>query len=410
MNTKLRFGLLAACLLLLLGVAPAYAGPSPVDGTAQSTSGQQDIFQTALFTLGEVDLSTLGVSPTELLTVGPQLSVTSSDGDMLIVDDNGLDCPNWDFMTIQAAVDAADPGDKIKVCRGTYMEQVTIPASKDSLTLFSEPAFQAVIKPPLTPMTEPKAIVRVSGAQDATIRHFTVSGPGLGGCDSLRYGVRVDNGGSALITDNHVTEIHDTPFSGCQNGIGVDIGRASVDGPTSGTGTVVHNLIDRYQKGGVLVSNAGSNGEVAYNEVVGFGPTPVIAQNGVQVSGGAVGDVHHNKISQNIYTGGPVESTAILLFSNPIARAHHNEVFLNDSGVTTFFATNTAEMSYNNARNNDYGIVAYNPSADVSITHNKAFENAVFDCRDDNAPTANHWIKDLGRTENQPGLCKQAGP
>jgi parallel beta-helix repeat protein len=408
MNKTLRVCLLAACLSLLLGVAPAYAGPSPVDGTAQSSFGQQDVFQTALFALGEVDLSTLGVSASELLTVGPQPSLSSSGGDMIIVDD-GLDCPNRDFVTIQAAVNAAAPGDTIKVCRGVYIEQVTIPAGKDGLTLFSEPAFQAIIKAPPV-MTDPKAIVRVSGAQDITIRHFTITGPGGGGCDSIRYGVRVDNGGSALVTDNHITEIHDTPFSGCQNGIGVDIGRASVDGPTSGTGTVVHNLIDRYQKGGVLVSNPGSSGEVAYNEIVGAGPTPIIAQNGVQVSGGAEGDVHHNKISQNDYSAPGTESTGILLFFDPIARAHHNEVFLNDSGVTTFRVTDNTEMSYNNARNNDYGIVAYNPSSRVLITHNKAFENTVFDCRDDNAPASNDWIKDLGRTENQPGLCKQAGP
>jgi hypothetical protein len=409
MKKKVLMALVSACLLLVLGAGPLYASPSPTDGTTQGSSGPQNVFQTALFALGEVDLSSLGVSPTELLTVGPQLTPTSSTGgSMLIVDDDGLDCPNWNFMTIQAAVTAAAPGDKIKVCRGTYMEQVTIPAGKDGLTLFSEPALQAVIKPPLLPMTEPKAIVRVNGARNATIRHFTISGPGNGLCDSLRYGVRVDNNGSALITDNHITEIHDTPLGGCQTGFGVDIGRRSMDGPTSGTGTVVHNLIDRYQKGGVLVSDTGSNAEVAYNEVVGF-PTTEIAQNGIQVSADAVGDVHHNKVSQNIYLGTEdVEATGILLYFQPVARAHHNEVFMNDSGVTTYFATGTAEMSYNSARNNDYGVVAYNPSQNVLISYNKAFENGV-DCRDDNTPP-NRWVKDLGRTESQPGLCKNAGP
>ena len=127
---------------------------------------------------------------------------------MLIVDD-GLDCPNAEYMTIQAAVNAATPGDKIKVCRGTYMEQVTIPAGKNGITLFSEPALQAVIKAPLA-MLDPKAIVRVSASQNVTIRHFTITGPGGGDCDSIRWGVRVDSGGSALITDNHITEIRDT--------------------------------------------------------------------------------------------------------------------------------------------------------------------------------------------------------
>lgn len=408
MTRKFCFGLLAICLMSLLGAGYAGATPAPMDGSAQSSSGPQNVLQTPLFMLGEVDLSSLGVNPLELASVGPQLNPTSSTNDgMIVVDNDGLDCPNWDYPTIQLAVDNAQPGDKIKVCPGLYVEQVTIPATKPGLTLFSEGAFQAVIQAPPA-MFDPKAIVRVNGAHDITIRHFTIRGPGGGPCDSIRYGVRVDTNGSALITDNHITEIRDIGTSGCQNGIGVDIGRVSVDGPTSGSGTVVHNLIDNYQKGGVLVSNGGSSAEVAYNEVVGIGPTPSIAQNGIQVSAGAYGDVHHNKVSQNNYATPGTESTGILLYSNPVARAHHNELFLNDSGVTTWVVNNNnVEMSYNNARNNDYGVVAYNPSTNVLISYNKAFDNFVFDCRDDN-PTPNSWIKDLGRTENQPGLCKHA--
>jgi nitrous oxidase accessory protein NosD len=328
---------------------------------------------------------------------------------MLIVDDNGLDCPNFQYMTIQAAVTAANPGDTIKVCAGTYLEQVTIPVGKDGLTLFSAPDLQAIIKAPLT-MADPKAIVRVNGARDVTIRHFTITGPGDALCDSIRWGVRVDNGGSALITDNHITEIHDTPFSGCQNGIGVLIGR-NLEG-TTGSGTVVHNLIDKYQKGGVVVDKSGSSAEVAYNEVVGAGPTPVIAQNGIAVSRGAQGDVHHNKVSQNVYTGPDFVATGILPFSNPIARVHHNDVFLNDVGIAPFVvAAGTVEVSYNNARNNvDDGIHAYAPTSGNLIAYNKAFENGMNDCADDTNPTQNQWVKDLGRTESQDGLCKQAGP
>lgn len=328
---------------------------------------------------------------------------------MLIVDD-GLDCPNWEYATIQEAVDAADPGDTIKVCRGVYMEQVTIPAEKDGLTLFAEAALQAVIKAPPV-MFDAKAIVRVQGALDVTIRHFTITGPGSLAGNSIRYGVFVDGGGSALITDNHITEIHDTPFSGSQNGIAVAVGRnLPPDGPTTGTATVVHNLIDKYQKGGVLVDNADSSAEVAYNEVVGAGPTPVIAQNGIQVSRGAHGDVHHNKVSRNFYTGAD-EATGMLLFSDPVVRVHHNDVFLNEAGIALWFASaGTVEVSYNNSRSNFDGIVAFAPTSDNLIAYNKAFENTMYDCRDDTEPTPNRWVKDLGRTENQPGLCKQAGP
>jgi hypothetical protein len=82
-------------------------------------------------------------------------------------------------------------------------------------------------------------------------------------------------------------------------GHAVNIGRVADVGV--GTGTVVHNLIDQYQKTGVLVSNADSRAEVAYNEIIGT-PSETIAQNGVQVSASAEGDVHHNKVSRNIYT------------------------------------------------------------------------------------------------------------
>lgn len=408
-----RFTLLAALVLMLVGATAgqATAGPSPDGDPIASAESIGPIYLTLPFAIGEVDLSSLGVSDAELLSVGPTLSLTSASGDVLIVDNDLLDCPNAQFVTIQSAVNAAASGDKIKVCPGIYIEQVTIPAGKDDLTLFSEGARQAIIKAPPV-MTPPQAIVRVSGAQDATIRHFTITGPGGSGCNSIRYGVFVDNGGSAHITDNHITEIRDfPPLSGCQNGIGVSVGRVlPPDGPTAGSATVVHNLIDNYQKGGVLVDGASSSAEVAYNEVIGAGPTTFIAQNGIQLSRGAHADAHHNKVSRNFYSPASDAATGFLLFDNPDARVHHNSVFLNEAGIGTFFVNGTAEVSFNSARNNFDGIVAFSNTTNTLITHNAAFENSRFDCRDDIVPTPNFWIKDLGRTQNQPGLCKQAGP
>ncbi len=411
-----RVTLLIALALMLAGAAtgPAVAGPSPADGDPITGGSVGKTYLTLPFALGEVDLSALGVSDAELAAVGPTASLTTASGDVLIVDNDGLDCPNAQFLTIQSAVTAASSGDKIKVCPGTYIEQVTIPAGKNDLTLFSEGARQAVIQAPPV-MVAPQAIVRVNGAQDVTIRHFTISGPGGGGCNSIRYGVFVDGGGSALITDNHITRIRDFlplgALSGCQNGIAVSVGRVlPPDGPTSGSATVVHNLIDRYQKGGILVDGAGSSAEVAHNEVIGDGPTPFNAQNGIQLSRGAHVDAHHNKVSQNFYSPPGVEATGFLLFDSPDALAHHNSVFLNEAGMATSSVNGTAEVSYNSARNNFDGIVAFGGTTNTLFAHNKAYENTRWDCRDDTIPTPNFWVKDLGRTENQPGLCKQAGP
>src|SRR5438094_8598369 len=126
----------------------------------------------------------------------------------------GTSCNNPGYSTVQAAVDAAAPGDRINVCPGTYEEQVTIPSGTDNIQLRSVGRWQAVIKaPPM--MADPKAIVRVNGAHNVTILAFTITGPGGSGCNSLRYGVRVDETGSADILGNHITQIRDNPFSGC---------------------------------------------------------------------------------------------------------------------------------------------------------------------------------------------------
>jgi hypothetical protein len=397
----------------LRGQIPGPRQAAPFDGEAIALPLPSTILRTIPFLLGEVDIASLGVPDVELATVGPTASASSSSGSMLIVDDDHADCPNAQYTTVQSAVTAAAPGDRIKVCRGTYVEQVTIPAGKDNLTLFSEGALQAVIKAPPV-MTDPKAIVWISGAHDITLRHFTIAGPGGTGCDSIRYGVRVDEGGSALITDNHITEIHDTPFSGCQNGVGVLIGRNFE--ATTGVATVVHNLIDRYQKGGVVVdgqvSGARSNAEVAFNEIVGMGVTPVIAQNGIQVSRNAIANVHHNKVSQNNYGLPTTSSEAILLFQeNPGTAVHHNQVFLNDDGIG-LFTTNGTEISHNSSEQNDFdGVFADSDTSGNTLSYNRADENHLFDCEDNSAGagtggTANFWIKDLGDTQNRPGLCK----
>jgi hypothetical protein len=426
--------LIAAAALALASAGTAGASPAaaPYDagalGTAQSAL---QILPTALFGLG-FDLSSVGVDSTQLSTAGPDASASSSSsGNMLIVDDDHADCPNAQFTSIQAAVDAAQPGSKIKVCRGTYNEQVTIPAGKDGLTLFSEGYLQAVIRAPLV-MTEPKAIVRIAGAHNVTLRHFTITGPGGGACDSIRYGVRVDSGGSALITDNHITHIRDAVPSGCQNGVGVLVGRNFEN--TYGSATIVHNLIDDYQKGGIVIDGQlppvggelrpasptppVSHAEVAFNEVDGIGPTAVIAQNGIQVSRGAIANVHHNVVQDNVYSPATTTGEGILLYqvSSSETTVNHNEVRNNTDGIG-LYTTSNVEVGWNHSHDNaPYdGLFADSDTSHNTIEHNLLKHNGEFDCDDIsagpyNAPAlvANPWIQDLGYTENRTGLCKHA--
>jgi parallel beta-helix repeat protein len=226
-------------------------------------------------------------------------------------------------------------------------------------------------------MADPKAIVRVSGSQNVTIFAFTITGPGGGPCDSLRYGVRVDNAGSANILGNHITDIRDAPppptVSGCQNGVAVLVGR-SFEG-TTGSARIIGNVIERYQKNGPTIDNAGSTAEIAHNRILGVGPTATIAQNGVQVSRGATADIEHNFISGHIYTPQLVASTGVLLFDSGRVVTEHNTLSANDVGSYVIEPRTVTITSYNLVRASTFDAIALEGATAAQVAHNKTSEN-----------------------------------
>lgn len=188
----------------------------------------------------------------------------------------------------------------------------------------------------------------------------------------------------------------------------------------------MHNLIDNYQKGGVVVDGQLapiallSHADVAYYEINGIGPTAVIAQNGIQVSRDAFANVHHNVVKDNIYSPATVTGEEILTFevSSSQTTVHHSDVYNNSDGIG-LYTTSNIEVGHNRSHDNaPYdGLFADTDTATNTIEYNDLFSNAEFDCDDAstgpyNAPAlvANPWIQDLGYTENKPGLCKHANP
>jgi parallel beta-helix repeat protein len=284
----------------------------------------------------------------------------------------GTSCDNPGYATIQSAVNAAAPGDRINVCPGTYTEQVTVPAVKNNITLRSVQLWQAVIKAPAL-MLDAKAIVRVTGAQNVTILAFTITGPGGFVCDSLRYGVRVDGGGSANILGNHITQIRDNPFSGCQNGVAVLVGRASE--ATTGSAKIIGNLIDNYQKNGPTIENAGSHADVYYNRILGIGPSAVIAQNGLQVAAGATANVGHNFISGHLYTPQTFASTGMLLFQSGKVAIDHNTLSANDVGIDMFNPAAGSVTSSNVIRASTFDGIALFPANGQQVSRNETEDN-----------------------------------
>ncbi len=115
---------------------------------------------------------------------------------------------------------------------------------------------------------------------------------------AAHYGVLSSGAGvtTNIIDNSSVYDTGDQPLSGAQHGIGVAYRNGA-------GGTLQNSLVYDYQKGGVLADGSGTNVSVLSNVIDGVGPTPLIAQNGVQYSDAAVGTINNNFIENNQYTG-----------------------------------------------------------------------------------------------------------
>ena len=88
-----------------------------------------------------------------LVAAGVLCSAPSAYAATLTVDDDKADCPAAGFTSVQAAVDAAAPGDTIVICQGKYAEGSGAPGtnavtiSKNNLTLKGAGAGFVTISP-----------------------------------------------------------------------------------------------------------------------------------------------------------------------------------------------------------------------------------------------------------------------
>jgi hypothetical protein len=318
------------------------------------------------------------------------------------------------YSTIQDAVDYATTNSlavTIKVCPGTYPEQVTV-ASTGIKLLANGPRAQVVITSPAT-VTSPNALVLFDGgATGDAITGFTISGPLPDNifCGTDAWGVKVQGGATATIANNHITEIRsaDPGLRGCQQGLAIGVGRQATG--QIGHATIKNNVIDKFQKGGIYVDGAGSKATITGNTVTGIGPTADIAANGIQISRNAIGHVNANTVTANSYTGTSASSSGILLFeangstvvNGATATANDVNVWLSDIVGTT--------VKFSTANDGQWGFTADTDVANAKFLNNTASGNTTADCEDDStgsstAGTANIWRDDTGAISVPAGIC-----
>ena len=308
----------------------------------------------------------------------------------------GTSCASPGYSTISGALAAASNGDIIKVCAGTYDEQLGI---QKSVTLQAHGAV-TVVGPAnpsntLTPCDADggtdlnQAVVDVCGpgggpsSIQVTITGFTVQGGWPSNvCDDSLYGVTVLGGAFLNMSNSKVENIGGNPQTdGCQGGVGIDVGLATSSTTADpGTAVLTNDVVSTYQKNGMLVDGAGSNATISGATVTGTGPTPAIAQNGIQISDGATGKITGSTVSGdecNVSVCGPdgftqVQAAGILLF---------------DAGKVTVSGTTVSSCDLGVYNIEDFAWAFYTPPSPFTpvldtffgMGLNNRYENAFFD-------------------------------
>jgi hypothetical protein len=177
----------------------------------------------------------------------------------LVVDDNSA-CPGASFTSIQAAVNAAAPGDTIQVCAGTYNENVDVPAALSGLTINGA---QAGV--PVTGRVFGSPVESTVNGQ-ITVRPVNVKIDGISLTRSVpafaAFGIVVKAGADgAVITNNIIDTVFtpDTSGNGTAQAIYLENGGSS-DGAdnVSILGNRINNIHSNRSAKGVLIGVNGA--------------------------------------------------------------------------------------------------------------------------------------------------------
>jgi parallel beta-helix repeat protein len=288
----------------------------------------------------------------------------------LLVDDDGRGVPGncnanqAAFSRIQAAVDAAHPGDTIQVCAGTYDEQVVV--KKPDLRIVGAGASRTTIRPSVGSINTVAlatglpsvAILLVDGVTGVDVRGLTVDGsvatlpsdcPPYFGVYYRKASGRVDSA--------HVT--------GVQRCVSVGIfAQSPEDGSGAAVVTIRDTVVDKYGVVGIICNEPGTNCTIRSSTITGSGRPNEVTSSGVQIAFGAGGRVTESVVRGNLCgqeSCGP----------DPLTQG-------GAAGILTFQAAPGTVISGNDLANNDFGVWLIEGDACCRTSKNTLTDNRFF--------------------------------
>lgn len=221
----------------------------------------------------------------------------------IVVDDDKLDCPNASFTRIQDAVDAAAPGSQIRVCKGTYVEQVSISKPLDLEAESGAVLMPASMQANASSLSSGRAIAAallVSNTTNVTIRGLTLEGVNnaISQCAPDLMGIFFQNASGEIDRVAVRNFKLSASLNGCQSGTGIFV--QSGNGGASQV-EIHRSTIHDFQKNGITANEIGTTATIDENVVTGLGPTIGAAQNGIQIGFGAGGSIENNTVTNNVW-------------------------------------------------------------------------------------------------------------
>lgn len=253
-------------------------------------------------------IAALAVMAGAVMAVAPAMAAAESIwvSHAPTVSGNGKSCTTPGSNTIQGAIGKASSGEKIHVCAGTYEEQLKI---SQAVSLVAAGSATVKLPSPVSDSTSScgealsattQVVVDICGAGTVKITGINVEGDWAAGtCNDNLYDILASNGTNLELSDSSVLGAGASPINGCQGGTAVQIG-----GPTeSATATLSNDTVEGYQKNGIDVFGASSSATIKSVTIHGAGLTNVIAQNGIQLSYGAVAKIVRTAVDDDEYEG-----------------------------------------------------------------------------------------------------------
>lgn len=306
------------------------------------------------------EIMLLTLLPSSLLIAVSNPTFAASDFAIINVPD--------DYPTIQDAIDAATPGDTIRVASGTYHEHIT--SCKSRLALVGEAPENTIIDGYST-----GTVIAFFSANDICIKGFTIQGTGEYG-----KGICLDIVNESIIINNILKN--------CD--IGISLTHCN-------NNSIIGNVVTDNSEGIVVAVGSSCN----------FISENMITNNGVGIDLRAYSSnstVSKNTITNNFHAGIYLShSTNNLMTRNYITDSMY--------GFDLHYASNHNNITGNTILKNNYGICIHWASENNTVHHNNFINNTEQADSTylsvnlwDNGVEGNHWSDYNGTDVNGDGV------